>query len=818
MQKITFVTLLICAGLAVAGCGQNSSPDTDIDTLAPPVLAQCSVNGDGNGPESAADQLSRALATTRTPAEQPLASPFWTARNAVRANDAQLNAGDCQNNTAFYFGAGKADVTGAAHNQGMLGYADTAQLSSGIHDRQFARAVIVESQCNTRTDRVVLVSIDQGLMFHSIRQAVVAALAADADLQVYGYDNVMLSATHSHATAAGQAHHDLANITAQGHDEQSFDLMIAGTVEAIRTAHVNISNAVNNNATGTLNLGFLEVLNANVQRSLPAFEKNPQAERQQFVDTAGVEVTTNRTMSQIKFKRDSGQDIALFNWYPIHGTSLWQRNTLLSGDNKGYVAQFMERGVAARQAADSFVENDETFVAAYAQADEGDNSPNIFITDLTESELRNLESDGFMNRGGGMGEFDSTAISGLKQLAGSVDLFDNANTVLTGQVYAGHIWVDFSSVTIDSPRVLDDANLETIDAFGNPERKTCLPALGTSFGAGAEDGRGPTTEGQSCEDPSSVDQDFANDSFNDLFQSGMAGAIPGGAADAAGCNNVAYTLAGYDCHAEKPILFPLANSPFDPTQGLQPSVLPVQIFILGDLAVVGLPWEVTTVSARRLRAALLDTLEDAGVNYAVMAGLTNGYVHYLTTREEYSAQQYEGASTIFGPWTQDAVQQEMVRLAANMRTLTAPTSPYGSAELVSHRTQFVHQVAPQDGIGGTPGDVVTPPQAAYELLDGLVVEATFVGGDPRNDNFNAESFLFIEREVSPGVFAVVHTDDDWETEYHFTAGDQFNPSMVRIVWRPNGETADGNYRIRHEGATAAGRYAGVTDVFALNCE
>lgn len=35
--------------------------------------------------------------------------------------------------------------------------------------------------------------------------------------------------------------------------------------------------------------------------------------------------------------------------------------------------------------------------------------------------------------------------------------------------------------------------------------------------------------------------------------------------------------------------------------------------------------------------------------YVVIAGPANTYGHYITTREEYSVQRYEGASTIYGP-------------------------------------------------------------------------------------------------------------------------------------------------------------------------
>lgn len=298
-----------------------------------------------------------------------------------------------------------------------------------------------------------------------------------------------------------------------------------------------------------------------------------------------------------------------------------------------------------------------------------------------------------------------------------------------------------------------------------------------------------------------------------------------------GCNHALLTPAGlgqgdYECQEEKPILFPLAVSPFDPTgvppQGLAPNILPFQIIVIGNLAIIGMPWEVTTMSGHRIRNAVLDELEGAGVDYAVIAGLTNSDARYLVTREEYRPQQYEGASTIYGPWTQDAAQQEMARLASNLRTLTTPTSPYEEPNGLRTRvTSLVHQVSPNDGSsGGAAGTVSIEPDASYEIATGLIVEATFVAGDPRNDMLDKldSSYLFIEQETSPGVWQTVLTDDDWQTRYHFQAASPqagSPQSTVRIEWHVQPGTAPGNYRIRHEGATGGGAYSGTTQTFAL---
>ena len=47
----------------------------------------------------------------------------------------------------------------------------------------------------------------------------------------------------------------------------------------------------------------------------------------------------------------------------------------------------------------------------------------------------------------------------------------------------------------------------------------------------------------------------------------------------------------------------------------------------------------------------------------VIAGLSNTYADYIVTPEEYSVQRYEGASTIYGPYTLPAYIQEFNKLA-----------------------------------------------------------------------------------------------------------------------------------------------------------
>ena len=61
-----------------------------------------------------------------------------------------------------------------------------------------------------------------------------------------------------------------------------------------------------------------------------------------------------------------------------------------------------------------------------------------------------------------------------------------------------------------------------------------------------------------------------------------------------------------------------------------------------------LPLSVFTPDREAVRAKLISSGVLGADAYVVVAGPANVYAHYVTTREEYAVQRYEGASTIFG--------------------------------------------------------------------------------------------------------------------------------------------------------------------------
>jgi len=97
-----------------------------------------------------------------------------------------------------------------------------------------------------------------------------------------------------------------------------------------------------------------------------------------------------------------------------------------------------------------------------------------------------------------------------------------------------------------------------------------------------------------------------------------------------------------------------------------PRVLPVQVVRVDDAAVVGLPFELTVETGRRIAAAVRAETGDHGVGRVIVSSVANEYSGYCTTPEEYAEQRYEGGHTLYGPGTQPFLAAHAGRLAGEV--------------------------------------------------------------------------------------------------------------------------------------------------------
>lgn len=637
----------------------------------------------------------------------------------------------------FLVGSGIYDITGAAAEVGMMGYARPEQEVNGIHMRQRARAFVVVDP--TSGKRVVFVSADLGQVFQSVKLEVVKKLKLKYGT-LYDHDNVMLTATHTHVGGAAGSHYPLyivasADTSTFGYSAINFNAIVAGIVAAIDRAHLN---------AGPASVDWLEseLTGVTRNRSMEAYNAN--------VDAGRYASATNTTMTQLRVRKDNGKHIGLINWFAVHPTSFSNRWRKLSGDSKGYAAQFFERAMGADYS------SQETFVAAFAQGDVGDivaTAGNAFSAPGYEGspdELKNVE------------------IAGRQQLDRAQQMFAAPATRLVGRVDYRHQWVGMTGFTVR-------------DEFTQAgPKQLCASARGFSFSAGGENG--PVV-------PALYPEGATRDQFGWVFFDNP-------------------------CHWPKPVLLP--------TAGLVPNVLPFQILKVGQLAIVGVPFELTTMTARRLRAQLLQGLAPSGVQSVVMASLANTYSGYLTTFEEYQRQHYEGASTEFGPYSLAATQQilgDMARaMAAGEAVRSTATPPDKLGELRFERPGVVWDSVP---LFTAFGQVLLNANATYSRNAGAAstVKVAFRGGHPKNNIRTQSSFLFVERQQG-STWVTVARDWDWETSYQWTRVG-VDTSSIDIEWRIPADAVPGTYRIRHVGDWKSGwtgaikEYSGVSRTFTV---
>ncbi|MBI5516221.1 MAG: neutral/alkaline non-lysosomal ceramidase N-terminal domain-containing protein [Deltaproteobacteria bacterium] len=106
-----------------------------------------------------------------------------------------------------------------------------------------------------------------------------------------------------------------------------------------------------------------------------------------------------------------------------------------------------------------------------------------------------------------------------------------------------------------------------------------------------------------------------------------------------------------------------------PVMGL-PETAPLGVLRLGSRWIALVPAELTLTAGRRLLGELSRLAGLPEGDRPVLAGLANGYLQYVATREEYALQRYEGASTLYGPGTLEVLTAALGSLA---RALGPPT-------------------------------------------------------------------------------------------------------------------------------------------------
>jgi neutral ceramidase len=631
-----------------------------------------------------------------------------------------------------------------------MGYAMFNQQGTGLHYRLRARAFVI----GDTNKRFVFVSTDSCMIFSGVRQKVLEKLKILYGPTLYTYDNVLLSGEHTHSGPAGYSFYLLYDITSYGFSKENFDTIVNGIVKAIQQATTNFEN--NKGARILINSG--ELLDTNINRSPYSYLANTAQERSKY------KYDVDKNMTLLRFEDLLGNELAMLNWFAVHGTSMNNTNTLVSGDNKGHASYLFERLKNGPDTLPGYG----PFIGIFAQSNEGDVSPNTMGAfcdngdpcDFAHSTC-NGRSQNCHGYGPGKNDFESTRIIGMKQFEKALELYNSANVELSGPIDYIHTFIDMSNVTV-TPQFTSTGQIGY----------TCVAALGDGFAGGTTDGPGDFNFKQGV-----------NDTHTNEYWNFIAHFISDP------------TPQQIKCQYPKPILLNTGDINFPVPW--TPKILPLQIFRIGQLFIIAVPGEFTTMSGRRLRDTVRNTLLSYGApnnTVVVIAGLSNAYSHYIATYEEYSYQRYEAASTIFGPHTLAAYQQEYSKLAiALMKGTPVPPGPT-PPDISSKTYTFIPPVVFDDGdFGAIYQDVNS------DYARGATVSVIFYGANPRNDFRTGSTFLTVERQVN-SQWKVVLTDDNWETKFQWQRR-FIAESLITITWEIAMDTLPGTYRIRTFGSS-----------------
>lgn len=645
--------------------------------------------------------------------------------------------------TEYLIGRGMTDITGPAFGIQMWGFGREDQLTEGLHIRQRARAFIIAEPNDGK--RLVFVSADIGSIEHNITLEVVDRLKARYQ-DLYTLDNVILSATHTHAGVGGHWHTRVALGLAGAFYPERYERIVSGLVAAIVAAHEDLQ-------PGDILINKGEVEDAGVNRSMAAYEQNPEEERARYASPINTEMTL---LSLI------GADgpVGMVNWFAVHPTSMTFDNKLISGDHKGFASLAFEKAMGV-----SYTSADD-FVAAFAQSTPGDTTPNL-----------NLD-----NTGPGRDDVESTSIIGSRQLNVAKTLFETARERLTGPVDYRRLYVDMSSLQVE-------------DAFtGAGTQTTCPSAYGYSFAGGSTEDGG----GHFLFEEGMTESRF----YLDFLIGFLTGALKP-------------TQAVIDCQGPKPILFETGTG--EPP--LQSQIRSIGIARIGQLVIVTVPAEVTTMAARRLKETVRAELGD-WVSHVVTAGYVNGYAGYVTTPEEYRVQQYEGGHTLHGEWTLPAYRQTVALLA---RALESGVIVTDGIVYDDWRGKAPETALHDGSVDGLPDGVVfgeALPLVQSKFAPGDIAVAEFRSANPTAKHGALSNFLQIEKEQD-GAWAAVASDGDWETMIRWRVGEQEDQLIAQVTWKTPKDLAAGIYRIRHFGQATIGAderqgFEGTSEPFEIN--
>ena len=525
-------------------------------------------------------------------------------------------------------GAGKQEIDVPTGDYGLLGYGQPNHKALARSTPLYSRVFCFVGAGSRAEDAEPLFFAQSEIcmVFPELRRAVVERLQTKLGSDVIRPERYLLCSQHTHCGPGGYSHYPFYNFAVPGFRPQIFDAIVDSLVLASLQAWSQREAAQLRFSCQA----FADDVDVAFNRSLSAYNRNPDVAK--FGDHE-THKAIDRRMWLLEARGLEGRCIGQINWFGVHPTSISSRLSVLSSDNKGYAAASLE----ARLGAGS--------VAIFAQHFAGDVSPNAqgdtkpdWLRGPTRDEIANARYNGELQSEQAwkiIQELDATHALGV----------DTLDAALVNR--------DLSAVEID-PDFAD----------GNTGERTSAPCHGLAFY------RGSPVDGPGIREPvvslvhllASRARKRLQRERPELLRAQHPKLIVSESGDG--------VLVGMNSRQFLPSFLDRALAEMqrqDRAGALDelpwvPTVLPLQMLRIGELAIIGFPGEITTVAGQQLQQLCLEALASCGVRHVVSSSYANSYSGYCTTWHEYQAQSYEGGHTMFGSRTHDAFRTEYRRL------------------------------------------------------------------------------------------------------------------------------------------------------------
>ena len=568
----------------------------------------------------------------------------------------------------FMVGWDKQEIHIQAQGFAMFGFGSWTHRAYEKRTALFARTFTIRD--SVQTQPTIMCCLDFGCITYAMRQGVVDVLKQKL-ADKFDEQKLLMMATHTHSAPGGCAYEALYNMPTPGFVPEHLNAVI----EAVTQSIFNAMDAEQETEISYQTCQFSDQTPVAWNRSLQAYNRNPDVVQRVETET---HLALNREMQLLGFYRHNEkkekQLHALISLFGVHATCLGNTLKAHDGDNKGYASALSEQYLQAQGV--------EYPVAIFAQATAGDVSPHF----------HGPKQDKIRKQIKGEKEYQYAEQNGRYQSELAIKALSNHHASVT--------WLKG-----DLDGVLSYADLSQIDVpaeFSNgvENAKTSVACHGVGFFRGTPiDGQGaakPITQVMSLFSKQVRKKRLANPNAPDylkykaLYDSQFPKDIV--------LESAENRLFGQNIDISPSIIDPLiaemnrqVKAGAIQVSPLVPSVIPLQILKIGQLALVCCPGEITTTAGQRVIQTVAKQLAgNSALEKICLVSYCNDYMGYITTNEEYQQQAYEGAHTLYGQWTHAAIQfkfqqlSQQLNLESSQRQYDQTTRP---AEIPKHELE-----------------------------------------------------------------------------------------------------------------------------------